>query len=163
MRRGSGWGSLRAYRSGKGGERRKRTSDLHRGYPERGAGGLQPESAVLSGHRACAGGASGEGLLEEEAFLEQALAEMEDNRMLGSGCYVFSCKEPEVFLKLDGSEVDSLGEYLAGVYKNRPSDQREDAVTLQEVYTAWHDRGELPPLPAVTLGENQKILVDNPD
>ena len=105
----------------------------------------------------------GEGFLEEEAFLEQALAEMEDNRMLGSGCYVFSCKEPEVFLKLDGSEVDSLVEYLAGVYKNRPSDQREDAVTLQEVYTAWHDRGELPPLPAVTLGENQKILVDNPD
>ena len=73
--------------------------------------------------------------------MEQALKEMEDNRMLGSGCYVFSCREPEAFLKLDGSEVGSLREYVAGTYKNRPSDQREEAATLQEVYTAWHDRG----------------------
>ena len=65
-------------------------------------------------------------------------------------------------MELDGTEVESLGEYLVGIYENRPSEQGEKGVTLQEVYSAWYGEGSLPALPRAVLGENGLSVVENP-
>lgn len=104
----------------------------------------------------------GEALQEDREKLAGALKEMEENRMLGSGCYVFSSPDPGALMELDGTEVESLGEYLVGIYENRPSEQGEKGVTLQEVYSAWYGDGSLPALPRAFLGENGLPIVENP-
>ena len=103
----------------------------------------------------------GETLQEDREKLAQALEEMEENRMLGSGCYVFSCPDPGALMGLDGTVLESLGEYLVGIYENRPADQGEKGVTLQEVYSAWYRDGSLPALPRAVLGENGLPVVEN--
>ena len=117
MRRGSGWGISALTGQGKA-EKEEKEPQIYTGdtlKEVREDYSRSQQYYLDTGHVQAV--LLGEGLLEEEAFLEQALAEMEDNRMLGSGCYVFSCKEPEVFLKLDGSEVDSLGNIWRGFIK----------------------------------------------
>lgn len=104
----------------------------------------------------------GETLQEDREKLASALKEMEENRMLGNGCYVFSSPDPGALMELDGTELESLGEYLVGIYENRPSNQGEKGVTLQEVYSAWYRDGSLPALPRAVLGGNGLPVVENP-
>lgn len=105
----------------------------------------------------------GEGLLDNRGMLERALEELEEDRMLGSGCYVFSCVDTGELMELEGTAVKSLGEYLAGIYENRPEGAEEESVTLQEVYSAWHRDGEMPRLPKVSVGENGLPCVEKLD
>lgn len=105
----------------------------------------------------------GESLQKNREKLAQALGELEENRMLGSGCYVFSSPDPGSLMALDGTALESLGEYLVGIYENRPADQGEKGVTLQEVYSAWYRYGSLPDLPRVVRGENGLPVVENVD
>ena len=100
----------------------------------------------------------GPGLLEGRHW-ETFLDFMKKSPLVGEDMYVFEGENVDNLMNLNQSLGTSLGQYLTGIYENRPEGRKKSGVTLKEVYYYWYEKSKLPKLPALR-DENGKILVD---
>lgn len=89
----------------------------------------------------------GSGILRNQQALQQMLGVLEDNVLIGENAYAFSAENPEDIMKVNGTSVESLSNYLVGIYKNRPVPQEKKMLTLKQMFYAWHneDKTLIPP------------------
>ncbi|MEE1192849.1 MAG: spore gernimation protein, partial [Blautia sp.] len=97
----------------------------------------------------------GEGILEQKDALEGLLDALERKPSVAGNIYVFACQNPEELMKFDGQGKDSVGDFLTGILENNLSGKPKDAVTLQDLYNAWHRKEQIPKLPIVTVVNNK--------
>lgn len=86
-------------------------------------------------------------LLENRGKTEELLQELLRDRKIGHHVYVFHAENPETLMKKNGTEIESVGTYLTGIYDNRV--KRKKAVTLSEMCYAWENAGKLVWMPEV--------------
>lgn len=89
----------------------------------------------------------GEEVLEEEEALTGLLAYLEEKPAVAGNLYVFVCGDNKALMSLDSENEVSVGEYLTGILENNLEGKPKDAVTLQDLYNAWHRGEEMPKLP----------------
>lgn len=99
----------------------------------------------------------GKGLLENQERLSRVLERMETNTSMGNSAYVFATEDVGVVLGENGTAVESLGQFLSGIYENRT--RYEKPVTLAGIYRDRHNQGTIPELPRIRVQEEQ-IYVD---
>ena len=97
----------------------------------------------------------GEEILEQKDALEGLLDALERKPSVAGNIYVFACQNPEELMKLDGQGKDSVGDFLTGILENNLEGKPKDAVTLQDLYNAWHRKEKIPELPIVTVVNNK--------
>lgn len=93
----------------------------------------------------------GKELLENRGAMEEFLAYMEGKPAVAGNLYVFSCKDVGEVMSLDGQGRESVGDYLSGILENNLDKKEKQAVTLQDLYNAWHRKEKMPKLPSVTV------------
>lgn len=71
--------------------------------------------------------------------MEELLKYLEQDRALGHSAYLFHAEKPEDIMEQNGKQVESVGEYLCGIYDNRV--KRKEAVTLADLRYAWKTKG----------------------
>lgn len=103
----------------------------------------------------------GQGILENREALEGLLEYLEDRPSVAGNIYLFSCKDNEALMSLDGQEVDSVGDYLKGILENTLDKQETRAVTLQDYYNAWHRGEDFPPLWEVSVVNKKPQIRQN--
>ena len=86
-------------------------------------------------------------LLGKKGRMEELLNHLKQDRTLGHNAYLFHAETPELLMKQNGKQMESVGEYLCGIYDNRV--KRKEAVTLAELYYAWENTRRLPWIPCV--------------
>lgn len=99
----------------------------------------------------------GKNLLEDQERLSEVLGKMETNTSMGNSAYVFAADDVGAVLGENGTAVESLGQFLSGIYENRT--QYEKPVILAGIYREMHNQGTIPRLPQVRVQEDQ-IYVD---
>lgn len=97
----------------------------------------------------------GESLLENSGALQEFLGFLEEKPSVSGNIYVFSCKDNQELMSVERQEGDSVGNYLTGILENTQEGKPEDAVTLQDLYNAWHRGEEMPELLEVTVLNNR--------
>ena len=70
---------------------------------------------------------------------------LEQDRALGHSTYLFHAEKPEDIMEQNGKQVESVGEYLCGIYDNRV--KRKEAVTLADLCYAWENERSIPWIP----------------
>ena len=78
----------------------------------------------------------GKELLKDSEGMEKILAGMEKENSLGNSAFVFQANDPEQIVEINGTEIESLGQYLTGIYENRP--EKQQPVLLSDVYMMYH-------------------------
>ncbi len=86
-------------------------------------------------------------LLADRSRMEELLHYLEQDRALGHSAYLFHAENPALIMEQNGKQVESVGEYLCGIYDNRV--KRKEAVTLAELYYAWENTRSIPWIPKV--------------
>lgn len=100
-----------------------------------------------------------ERLLQSKKSYEEVLTYLQEEAVLGSGAYVFSCGNIDEIMYQNGETTESLGEYLVELIdKEEGEEQREKPKTLQRLYNAWYNNENVPDLLKVVL-ENGHIRV----
>lgn len=76
----------------------------------------------------------GEGLIRQQEQLGKVLDGMEKENILGNSAYVFETSTLEAVMETDGKEVESLGEFLSGMYENRTGEEKREPVRMADLY-----------------------------
>lgn len=87
----------------------------------------------------------GKKLLKDYEGMEKILAGMEKENSLGNSAFVFQADDPEQVVEMNGREIESLGQYLTGIYENRP--EKQQPVLLSDVYLMYHRKESLETIP----------------
>ncbi len=95
----------------------------------------------------------GEGLLEEKERAMSILQELEQNHDLGNSAFVFWTKDIEGLFEKNGTQIESLGDYLVGLYENRVKEKKP--TRLGEMYREIHNWGEIMELPELKVGAEE--------
>lgn len=82
-------------------------------------------------------------------YWEQVMASFKNQPTLGEDIYVFQTQDIRQVMEYNGTQTDSLGDYIKGIYENRPYMQKRQGVTLRQVYKVWYETGELCRLPVL--------------
>ena len=99
----------------------------------------------------------GENLLKEEAKSKKLLLELQSEKSLGKGAYVYQTQfMEEVFVK-NGKDDSSLGQYLTGIYENRI--EQSNHTNLGQVYRQMEQGNIKEYLPTIQM-VNEQIYVD---
>lgn len=96
----------------------------------------------------------GTSLLENKEKLEEILGYLEKEPVIGDNLYVFTSGEPTRLMSLNGTSIESLSDYLVGIYQNRIVNQKDKMMTLQQIYNAWHNEDEYLLPPQILLENN---------
>ena len=86
---------------------------------------------------------------------EQVLEYLKQEPTIGENVYVFRCDNAAKAVGWVSPHETSLGEYLLGLLENTPDGSPDQAVTLREVYHEFYDRGALPALPKLKIGDRE--------
>lgn len=84
-------------------------------------------------------------------YWEQVMASFKSQPTLGEDIYVFQTADIRQVMEYNGTKTDSLGDYIKGIYENRPYVQQRQGVTLRQVYKVWYETGELCTLPVISV------------
>lgn len=96
----------------------------------------------------------GEGLIESGKWRE-LLRYYRSNPAVGEDIYLFQTGDMKGAMALNDQMDASLGEYLTGIYENRPDGPRKDPVTLRQAYESCLEGTRLPRLPALEVAEGR--------
>ncbi len=99
----------------------------------------------------------GKALLKEEERAFTILKEMEQNHDLGNSPIVFWTDDMEGLFAKNGKQVESLGDYLTGLYDNRI--QKKTPKTLMDIYRKIHNDNTLPEIPKLNVSEEKIELL----
>lgn len=101
----------------------------------------------------------GNNLIREEQW-EYILENLKKDTTLGEDMYVFQTEDVQAVMDYNGSQTDSLGNYLIGIYENRPYFQGGKGVSLRRVYKGWYENGNLEKLPYIGINEEGYLSVE---
>ena len=90
----------------------------------------------------------GESLTGREEWMK-LLSRLREDPSVGEDIYVFQTEDIEKVMEQNGSMSSSLGEYILGIYENRPETERKKGISLRNVYGAMLESGEMSPLPEI--------------
>ena len=90
---------------------------------------------------------------------EQVFSSMKRDASIGEDMYVFQTADIEQIMEFNGQKTDSLGDYLMGIYENRPYMRGEKGVTLRQAYKTWFETGDLCTLPRIVVQEQGYLEV----
>lgn len=96
----------------------------------------------------------GQDLLDSSHW-RQVLEYLKQEPTIGENVYVFRCENAAEAVGWVSPQETSLGEYLLGLLENTPDGGPAQAVTLREVYHEFYDRGALPVLPELKIGDGE--------
>lgn len=96
----------------------------------------------------------GEGLIRQQEQLKKVLDGMEKENILGNSAYVFTTSMVEGVMETDGKEVESLGEFLSGMYENRTGEEKREPVRMADLYRERQEKRAVM-CPRVTEAEGQ--------
>ena len=88
----------------------------------------------------------GKGLLENEEAFYEILGYLEEKPSVAGNIYVFFSEDTSELMSFDGQDGESVGDYLTGILENNLEGKPKDAVTLQDLYNAWHRNEKIPKL-----------------
>lgn len=100
----------------------------------------------------------GENLLAEKERAFTILKEMEQNHDLGNSPYVFRVEDMNGLFEKNGKQIESLGDYLIGLYENRI--QKRTPKKLMDVYRMLHNENTLPKIPQLKVSEEKIELIE---
>lgn len=100
------------------------------------------------------------GSLIREGRWEYILEKLKEDTTLGEDMYVFRTEDVQAVMDYNGSQTDSLGNYLIGIYENRPYFQGGRGVSLRRVYKFWYENGNLVNLPYIGINEEGYLSVE---
>lgn len=83
---------------------------------------------------------------------------LKGNPLVGEDLYVFRASDVKKVMSYTGENNQTIGEYLVGIYENRPYYQKKSGVTLRHVYNSWYGQEGLPSLPLIKLKEDGPYL-----
>lgn len=83
---------------------------------------------------------------------------LKEDPLVGEDLYVFRTGDVEEVMAYQGADDQTIGEYLVGIYENRPYPQKKTGVTLRQVYNSWYGQEGLPALPLIKLRESGPYL-----
>lgn len=86
-------------------------------------------------------------LLGDRGRMEELLHDLEQDRALGHNAYLFHAENPGLLMEQNGKQMESVGEYLCGIYDNRI--KRKEAVTMAELCYEWENTRSIPWIPRV--------------
>lgn len=89
--------------------------------------------------------------ITENHLWEQVFSSLKRNTSIGEDMYVFRTANIEQVMEYNGTQTDSLGNYLIGIYENRPYMQGGQGVTLRQAYKTWYESGDLCELPDIMI------------
>lgn len=98
----------------------------------------------------------GTDLLEDNEKYKEVLESFVENPMLGSGSYVFVCRDLERVMNTGATQTDSLGEYLVDILDKSP-DRRP--MILQDLYNAYYNKEAIPRMMEILVQED-KLVID---
>lgn len=96
----------------------------------------------------------GEELIRQQEQLGKVLDGMEKENILGNSAYVFATPMVEGVMETDGKEVESLGEFLSGMYENRTGEEKREPVRMADLYRERQEERAVM-CPQVTAVEGQ--------
>lgn len=94
----------------------------------------------------------GQDLCAETDKLVEVLKAMEQKSTLGNAAYVYRTRDLAGVMETNGNQVESLGEYLSGIYENRTDSEKP--LILRRVYSTFHNEKRVEEFPMITLKEN---------
>lgn len=83
---------------------------------------------------------------------------LKGNPLVGEDMYVFRAADVDKVMSYQGEDGESIGEYLVGIYENRPYYQKRSGITLRQVYNSWYGQEGVPPLPLIKLKKHGPYL-----
>ncbi len=83
---------------------------------------------------------------------------LKGNPLVGEDLYVFRAADVDDVMSYQGDEGQSIGEYLVGIYENRPYYQKKSGITLRKVYNSWYGQEGIPALPLIKLRKDGPYL-----
>lgn len=98
----------------------------------------------------------GKGILQDTEQMVHVLGEMEKEISLGNSAYVFAAEDIETIMGTNGNQVESLGQYLSGIYENRTEDIHP--ITLSQLYRELHNQNRILQLAKIGLDHHQLCL-----
>ena len=98
--------------------------------------------------------------IRQNHYWEEVLKILKEKPVIGEDIYVFYTQDLGEVMKYNGTKTDSLGDYLTGIYENRPSGEKKQGVTLRQVYKTWYEKGELCDLPEITIQEQGYLSIE---
>lgn len=101
----------------------------------------------------------GKGLLAKPDRMRRVLEEMEAETGLGNSAYAFTAENLWEIFEKNGTQVESLGKYLAGIYENRTWD--EEPVTLSQMYRQIHNLGSVARVPEIITADGEMRVLGN--
>lgn len=92
----------------------------------------------------------GESLIQEGKW-PTLLRWLRENPAIGEDIYLFTAPDVDEVMELNGTLSSSLGEYLIGIYENRPITNTRKGVSLRRAYGSMLEKGELVSLPELQV------------
>lgn len=90
---------------------------------------------------------------------EQVFSSLKRDTSIGEDMYLFRTENIEQIMEFNGTKTASLGNYLLGIYENRPFMQGGQGVTLRQAYKTWYESGDLCALPEIKVQEQGYLEV----
>ena len=100
----------------------------------------------------------GKGLLEAETAAADVFRYMEEDAVLGKSVFLFQTDDPGAVMELNGTSVESLGDYLTGIYENRTDSSAGKPLTLEDFFYVWNNYGKIAEIPRILMWEGQILL-----
>lgn len=97
-------------------------------------------------------------LWEQKDRILEVLKAMEQENHFGNSAYIFKTEALEPLFAKNGSQVESLGDFLTGLYENRM--YKEESQTLMHIYRWIHNMNTLPSLPELKVSETEIRLLE---
>lgn len=102
----------------------------------------------------------GQNLYEQPEQLAQVLDSMEKTSTLGNASYVYRSDDLEEVMAMNGENIQSLGEFLAGIYENRISSSKP--LILRKVYSTLHNQKRIEEFPLVSPeGDGLSVVLES--
>lgn len=90
----------------------------------------------------------GESLIQEGKWRE-VLENIRKDPTWGEDIYLFAAEDVKDIMDLNGKLSSSLGEYLTGIFENRPTGKMKKRVSLRMAYEDMLEKDKLPALPGL--------------
>lgn len=101
----------------------------------------------------------GERLMQSGQY-PMVLTYLKEQAFVGENMYLFVAGDISGVMEFEDAKSSSVGEYLKGIYENRPFGQAKKGVTLRDAYVSWYKGSGLPPLPRLVLEEGELQVME---
>lgn len=86
------------------------------------------------------------------------LSYLKQETFVGENIYLFVTEDVAAVMNFPGAKSSSIGEYLTGIYENRPSGEAKEGVTLRNIFYTWYRNGQLEELPEIVVQEEELLI-----